>query len=245
MRLALGMALVVWLLVGPFAVAGEQALRLHQVIENPGDLSLEERQELLDLSPPLENTPLILFGDRDNTMAAKEVLAASDIVQFFTIYDARTELSGDEDHDGFYYRLRVTFDADVDIGGANVYAMLYLSYEGGPWNHIFTTDVFYILEDSYYDDYEVVTQLLEGYPTGYYDLLIELYDADWDVLVAEYGPFEDAALWALPLEDRERDQPSSDGGGGGFGWFGLLMLGIWWRKGLGCHAKAVPHTRAG
>ncbi len=231
-RFGVGLALSACLLVGQPVAGVESSVRLHQTIENPGEISLEQRQELLDLSLLQQNEPLVLFGDRDNPTASKEVLAAADILQFYSIYDARTELAGDEDRDGFYYQLRVTFDADVDIGGANVYAMLYLSKDGGPWNHIFTTDVFYILEDSFYDDYEVVTQLLEGYPTGYYDVLIELYDADWDVLVADYGPYEDAALQALPLEDRERDYPDSDGGGGGIGWLGLLLLGAWWRQGF-------------
>ena len=120
------------------------------------------------------------------------------------------------------------FDADVDAGDAYVFAQLYLSFEGGPWNHYFTTDVFHILEDVGYDDYEVVTRLLEGYPSGYYDVLIELYDADGDTHVASYGPYEDLALSALPLEDQSRDAlypySESHGGGGSLGLFSLLLL---------------------
>ncbi len=136
----------------------------------------------------------------------------------------------------FFTSLRITFDADVDHGDAFVYAKLYLSLEGGPWNHYFTTDVFHILEDVSFDDYEVVTRLLEGYPTGYYDVLIELYDADWDLHVASYGPDEDGALRALPIEDEQRDYPGdvypvsdSHGGGGSFGLMSLLLLAVWRR----------------
>jgi len=223
----LGMVLAACLPVGQWAVADPPVPRLNQTIEAPGELTQEQRRQRLELAPLQESAPLIVTGDREGSVASKELVAAADIRQFW-IYDAHTYLAGDEDHDGFYYRLRVTFDADVDIGGANVYAMLYLSYEGGPWNHYFTTDVFYILEDSFYDDYEVVTQLLEGYPTGHYDVLIELYDADLDVLVAAYGPYEDAALDYIPLEDQWRDLPDDDGGGGGAGWLGLLLLALWW-----------------
>jgi hypothetical protein len=152
-------------------------------------------------------------------------------VQIFSIYDAKSELSRDGDGDGFNHHLRVTFDADVDEGDAYLYARLYLSYEGGPWNHYFTTDVFRISGDSTEDDYEVATRLLEGYPAGYYDLLIELYDADYDSFLTDYGPDQDIALRALPLEDRLRDGYDDvyhyhDGGGGGFGLIGLLLLAL-------------------
>lgn len=230
-RLALGMVLIVGLLGGPLAAADTPGVRLQQTIENPAELSPAEQQAQLELAPIQEHSALLQFGDRVEPTAAKEILANSDILQLFRIYDARTELAGDVDDDGYFYRLRVTFDADVDSGEAAVYAMLFLSYEGGPWNHYFTTDVFYLYEDASFDDYEVVTQLLEGYPTGYYDLLIELYEADWDVHVASYGPYEDAALRAIPLEDQTRDYPHDDGGGGGLGWLSLMLLGAWgWRR---------------
>ena len=38
------------------------------------------------------------------------------------------------------------------------------------------------------DDYEVETELVAGYSTGRYDVLIELYDAATGVLVDEFGP---------------------------------------------------------
>lgn len=226
--LALGIALAGCLAIGQATGLAEgAALRLDQSVESTGHMAPAKPLQGLVNAPLQEHLPLSLEGERADTLAGKASLAAADIRQFW-IYDARTELAGDEDHDGFFYRLRLTFDADVDIGGADVYAMLYLSYEEGPWNHYYTTDVFYILEDSFDDDYEVVTQLLEGYPTGYYDLLIELYDADLDVLVATYGPYEDVALDNIPLEDQWRDIPDDPGGGGGIGWLGLSLLGALW-----------------
>ncbi|MEN8178252.1 MAG: choice-of-anchor H family protein [Pseudomonadota bacterium] len=214
------------------------SIRLSQSIEQLDGKTSEEQAQMLDLAMPQKAPALEVSGSRVAVDVASKTLTAAHLTdQVFRIYDARTLLSGDDDGDGFYHQLRVTFDADVDHGDAFVYARLFLSYEGGPWNHYFTTDVFHILEEVSYDDYEVVTRLLEGYPTGYYDVLIELYDADWDVHVASYGPYEDGALSTIPLEDLQRDAlvddeydyPVSDshGGGGSLGLAGLLLLGLW------------------
>ena len=225
------------LLAGPAAAEEYRPARLSQTLENPRGLTADEQSRLLELAPLQPGPELQRSGARETPGTQHRSLdTASATGQYFHIFDAQSELSHDEDGDGFYHHLRVTFDADVDWGDAHVYARLYLSYEGGPWNHYYTTDLFHILEDASYDDYEVVTQLLEGYPTGYYDVLIELYEADWDEHVASYGPYEDLALSALPLEDQERDLFDADpyaapishshGGGGSLGLLGLLLLGL-------------------
>ncbi|MDJ0806290.1 MAG: choice-of-anchor H family protein [Gammaproteobacteria bacterium] len=233
---------VVLTLLGVETVLAEAAtaVRLSQSIEQVAEKTEEEQQQMLDLAMPQVAPALELSGSRvEVDLASKTLTAAHLSDQVFRIYDAKTLLSGDDDGDGFYHQLRVTFDADVDHGDALVYARLFMSYEGGPWNHYFTTDVFYIIEEVVFDDYEVVTRLLEGYPTGYYDVLIELYEADWDTHVASYGPYEDGALSAIPLEDYQRDDPGGDdydypvsdshGGGGSIGLAGLMILGLWRR----------------
>ena len=208
---ALLSSLPLWGLTQP---ADAQTPRLNQTVEGPASQSL----------PGLE-----LSGGQTVPGIAQRLVSGRPLQQF-RIFDARVLLSRDEDGDGFYHRLRVIFDADVDLGDALVFAQIYLSYEGGPWNHVFTTDVFHILEDVPFDDYEVVTRLLEGYPEGHYDLLIELYDADWDQLVASYGPNEDPDLALLPLEDQGRDALAplsvSHGGGGALDLASLLLLGL-------------------
>lgn len=203
-------------------------VRLSRSIEGPGILTPSE--EALSKAPLQPLSPLEQGGSRvapsaSNKTALPRVASTG---QTFWIYDAMTRLSGDIDGDGFYHQIDVTFDADVDFGTAAVYARLFVSYEGGPWNHYFTTDVFFIDGDSTTDLYTVSTHLLEGYPTGYYDVLIELYEASWDEFVADYGPFEDPALRVLPLEDLARDDYyTSDGGGGAFDLYGVIgLLGL-------------------
>ena len=95
--------------------------------------------------------------------------------QFFSIYDAHVALLSDLDSDGFHHAFNVFFDVDVSHSSATIYAKLYLSRDGGPWSQYHTTDLFSIYGDDYSDAYEVTTELLEGYPPGYYDVLIEVF----------------------------------------------------------------------
>jgi hypothetical protein len=122
-----------------------------------------------------------------------------------TIYDAFTTLISDFDHDGFYHRFSVAIDADTIYSTSWVYAKLYLSYEGGPWNYYASSDDFHIHGDSELDIYVVETELAEGFPAGYYDILIELYDAEFGDLLHSYGPYDDDSLSTLPLEDSVYD----------------------------------------
>jgi len=219
LKLGLGLALIVTCSHSLLAV--EASTRLSQSVEGPISSQTQASVESLELAPIDELPALVKAGSRRENAA--RAAASHPTGRVFSIFDAQTVISRDDDDDGFYHHLRVSFDADVDGGTAWVYARLYLSLEGGPWNHYFTTDVFSIEGDATGDDYEVVTNLLDGYPTGYYDVLIELYDADYDVQTVNYGPYEDRDLAALPLEDsyRDDDHGSSHGGGGAMG------LGVW------------------
>jgi hypothetical protein len=122
-----------------------------------------------------------------------------------TIYDASTTLISDFDDDGFYHRFSVTVDADTVYSTSRVYAQLYLSYEGGPWNYYASSDTYHIHGDSELDVFTVETELAEGFPAGYYDIRIELFDADTDEWLFNYGPYDDSSLSALPLEDSVHD----------------------------------------
>ncbi len=121
------------------------------------------------------------------------------------IYDAVTELISDFNADGFYHRFSVSIDADTIYDTSYVYAKLYLSYEGGPWNHYASSDAYHIYGDSELDIFTIETELAEGFSPGYYDVRIELYNADTDDWLLSYGPYQDASLSALPLEDAYYD----------------------------------------
>jgi hypothetical protein len=150
----------------------------------------------------------------------------------YRIYDAHTHLIGDEDHDGYYQKFSITFDADSQSSHwETVYAKLYLSSDGGnTWIHYFTTKDFIIEGNESYDDYEVATTLYNGYPAHEYDVLIDLYEeGDDNHIVATYSSFDNSELFALPLESKNYDaratSPSSKCHGSGGGSFDFILLG--------------------
>jgi hypothetical protein len=149
----------------------------------------------------------------------------------FWIYHADVELFYDDDGDSYYYGIDLLFDADTIYSSADVYAAVYLSYEGGPWNEYAVTEDFTIFGDSGGDEYVLVTELMSGYPTGEYDLLIELFDAYDGAFIASLGPEDTSELAYLRLEDFNRDAPVVEqrvvvthGGGGAIGIWMLLAL---------------------
>lgn len=127
---------------------------------------------------------------------------------YFYIYDAVSTLRQDRDGDGYHSEFRVRFDADVRVGDALVYARLYLRRAGeSEWYLYRETDDFWIYGESGDDDYYVTTTLDMGYPTGEYDVLIDLYESGYSGIVASLGPLESGALSYLPLEEVGLDVP--------------------------------------
>jgi hypothetical protein len=139
----------------------------------------------------------------------------------FWFYDVDVDLFADDDNDGYFHGIDVLFDADTIYSSAEVYAVLYLSLDFGPWNEYGQTEDFWLFGSSADDDYVLVTELMSGYPTGDYDLLIELFDAGNNSFLASFGPDDSSALSFLSLEDFHKDEPIIDrpvavshGGGG-------------------------------
>lgn len=129
----------------------------------------------------------------------------------FAIYGASTLLQDDYDGDGYYQTFSVSFDADIYSYTPNqigeVYALLYISKNGGPWLHYYTTDNFLIESDYDNDEYEVITTFLSGYSGDHYDILIDLYQVGYSDIVASYSADDSNALYALSLESADYDEP--------------------------------------
>ena len=146
------------------------------------------------------------------TAALKSVRPSSptgvEKISDFSFFDAGSTLLADRDGDGFHREFRVRFDADVVSGSARVYARLYLRRAGErDWLLYHETDDFEIFGDDGDDDYFVTATLDDGWPTGDYDVLIDLYESGFSSVVATIGPFDSDGLALLPLEEAGLDQP--------------------------------------
>lgn len=150
----------------------------------------------------------------------------------FWFYSADVLLFNDHDDDGHFHGVDLLFDADTYYQSAEVYAVVYLSLDGGPWNEYSATANFTLFGASADDEFNIVTELVSGYPTGSYDLLIELFDGYNDRFLASFGPVDTPELAFLPLEDSNRDVPFIPppttvvvhDHGGAVGWPMLLAL---------------------
>lgn len=154
----------------------------------------------------------------------------------FWLYDAWVTLVRDIDADGYYSSLKLEFDADTIYQHADVYARLYLQ-RGDTLYEYHVTSVFHIDGESEGDSLIVETDLLEGFPGYDYHIVIELYDADTDGLVAVRSDIEDADLTLVPLESRDNEfipetvVVVTEEHGGSLGFVVLLLtLGVVLRK---------------
>lgn len=119
----------------------------------------------------------------------------------FWIFDAWVEFHGDDDRDSYFNHFSVEFDVDTEYSSAEVYARLYLGK-----NEIFkeyhTTSNFDIFSDTNNDSFVVESELLSGFSPDEYEVLIEVYDAYNDELVAVFDGNDDADLYLLSLESK-------------------------------------------
>jgi hypothetical protein len=152
----------------------------------------------------------------------------------FAIYEGYSQLIEDLDADGYFQTFSVTFDADLLTGNphdeAVVYAELYLSENGGPWVHYYSTDNFVIHGESSDDEFEVYSTLEQGFSSNHYDILIDLYEVGYSNMVASYSSDDSNSLYGLPLESSDYDleyveyysEVHSDGGSSSL--YSLLMI---------------------
>jgi len=206
--------LALWIFIGmlsaPLMAETTQGTRSSKSISYSSETNIDQaiRDEQLKQTDADIMPGLLTQGFRvESTATALQIATASYYASdSFSIYDAASYLISDLNGDGFYHRFSITIDADTVYDSAHVYAMLYLSYEGGPWNLYATSNTYRINGDSDLDIFTIETELADGFAPGYYDVRIELYDADLGTWLLSYGPYDDTSLSALPLEDSYYDE---------------------------------------
>lgn len=233
-RLVLALALCSLMLIGAAAALAEETTRqsvttqgLKSDVDNGGGVTTYNEYDALAANGTRNSkTRDVVTSKSGNTESSAPNTD-------FWFYTADVELFADEDNDGYYYGIDLLFDADTVYTVADVYAVVYLSQDGGPWEEYAVTDTFTLFGASSDDEYVIVTELVSGYPTDSYDILVELYDTFDGSFVADIGPADTSELAYLPLEDSNRDAPLVprttviiDEGGGSFGWLSLLGLAL-------------------
>lgn len=127
------------------------------------------------------------------------------------VYDAWVSLHTDRDHDNYYTEIELTFDVDTNLSHADVYARIFLG-DGTIFREIYTTSDFHIDANSSSDEITLSTRLVEGFVPKEYDLLIEIYDVDYNELQDTYDHTSDNDLFLLPLESSEYENSYGTGG---------------------------------
>jgi hypothetical protein len=146
--------------------------------------------------------------------------------QEFWIFDAWVEFYSDDDGDGYFNHFSVEFDADTGYSAAEVYARLYLGKDE-VFREYHSTSNYNIFSDNSNDSFVVESELLNGFSSAEYEVLIELYDAYSDELVAVYDGNDDADLFLLSIESQEYETTQGiivHEHGGSVGLLGLLLI---------------------
>ncbi len=121
------------------------------------------------------------------------------------LYDISIGLNSDYDSDGHYSDFSITLDFDTSVAASFVYAVLYVSSENGPWNEYAVSGNFTINGADSNDAYTIYATLDSGYPTGYYDHYVELYDAYTHEFILSVGPQDYHYFHDLPFESAIHD----------------------------------------
>jgi hypothetical protein len=178
---------------------GDETLSEHHVTRSTSGFAAEREAD--GPRDPATLEELKLAPDEVVRQAKPPSAAASFFLGEAWIYEVRVELFNDFDRDGYYTYMRVRIDADTIFNRHWVYAVLLLSADGLHWEELHITEDFLIRGTSPRDAYEIEVELVSGYPRGFYDVLVELYDSERALLLDEFGPAQSSALALLPLED--------------------------------------------
>ncbi len=151
----------------------------------------------------------------------------------FWIYDSWVGLVQDIDYDGYYSQFSVEFDADTIFANVPVYAVLYLG-RNGTYDAIHVSSEFFIYGEDSTDSFVIESTLVSGFPSYDYDILLELYDAQTEQLVAFSDSYDNPEFAFVPLESETNEYVVEESvvivqeHGGSLSWmtlfFGFLML---------------------
>lgn len=148
-----------------------------------------------------------------------------------TLQSLSMNLFGDDDHDGFYYSFNLTAEITNQSFDRNLYAILYSRDSTNDWYKEHTTTTVQVnLNETV--EFSIDGTWNTGYPTDYYDFLVEIVDADTGEVLVDFGP-EYQVLSQKALEssdwDNSMDVIVGSSSGGSFNLsllMGLILFGM-------------------
>jgi hypothetical protein len=168
------------------------------IVQQDG-LHLKIKKQLTDAKPsskPSDTNKLLVINSQHSLSRES---ARSDEQPDFWIYDSFVSLVEDIDYDGYYSSFKLEFDVDTVYQSAPIYAVIYTT-TSGVFKPFYTTDIFNINGDNTRDAIIIENDLVTGFPSNDYELMIVIYDAATNEIVAVSDGTDDADLAFLSLE---------------------------------------------
>lgn len=160
---------------------------------------LKIKKHLLDAKPlQAKSDKRITLNTAEKVPLSRDSARSSDDPDFW-IYDSFVTLSADIDYDGYYSSFKLEFDVDTIYQSAPIYAVIYAS-TSDVFTPFYTTDIYNINGDNTRDAIIIENDLVSGFPSNDYELMVVIYDADTDEVVAVSDGTDDADLAFLSLE---------------------------------------------
>lgn len=125
------------------------------------------------------------------------------------IYDSWVTVSQDRDFDRYYTRFDLELDVDTIFSVQPIYAVVYLG-RNDVFESVSVSSVFDIFGNTDTDSVRIEHELVSGYIPHDYEILVEVYDAISDELIAVSDGQNDADLAFVSLESENYDSPPVD-----------------------------------
>ena len=121
------------------------------------------------------------------------------------VFDLYIDLTTDIDFDGHYSSFTVSLDIESNFSPQTVYAVFYLRQNNDLWLEYAASNNFVVSDSGPQDAIFIESNLDAGYPSGYYDHYVEIYDAYDNSLLLSYGPDQSSHVYNIPFESYTHD----------------------------------------
>ena len=195
--------------------------------ESDADVNIASTGSILKTAPSGSKQAARIELHANTTKSSSDIVITG--VNEFWIYDSWVSLQHDLDYDGYYSTFSVEFDADTIFVDAPVYAVLYVG-QNGVYDAIHVSSEFFIYGEDSSDSFVIESTLVSGFPSYDYDILLELYDAQTEQLVAFSDGYDNAEFAFVPLESETNEYIVEDTvviveeHGGSMSWLSLCFI---------------------